>query len=135
MGRYLKEEELVINGPWVIGDNAILSPAALTGAANDYDPVGWRSAGVVQVSAVHLSTDGGNYNLTGMAAPSPALRNMIFIQNVGASGNITLVANSASSVAENRFDFNGNTTLQPMEGIWMVYNTSKSRWTEIARAI
>ena len=135
MGRYAKENAFVIDGPWVIGDDSVLAPAALTAAVNDYDPTGWRSSSVVQVMALEVSTDGGNYNITGLAAPSPALRNMLYIQNVGSSGNVILSSQDVASVAANRFYFNGNITLESMEGVLIVYSPTLSRWTEIARTI
>jgi len=132
---YAKENLFKIEGAWVFGDDAKLSPTAIAANVDDYDPTGWRDTGVVQVTGLLLDSNGNN-DFTGLAAPSPAVSNMVYIFNTGVTGGaITLVANSGNSVAANRFDMNGNTTLQPGEGLWVVYNTSTNRWNEIARAI
>jgi hypothetical protein len=132
---YAKENLFKIEGAWIFGANSKLAPVALAAQADDYDPTGWRDTGVIQVTGLILDSDGNN-DFTGLAAPSPAASNMVYIYNSGITGgSITLVSNSGSSLAANRFDFNGNTTLQAGEGLWVVYSTTDSRWNEIARAV
>jgi len=135
MGRYAKENNMVISGPFTVDDSAMLSPSALTASVDDYNPSGFQSSGTIQIFGLLLSTDGGNYNLTGLAAPIPGIRSMIFIQNVTIGSQITIVANSVQSLAPNRFGMNGNVILEVAEGLWLLYNTDVNRWTEIARAI
>jgi len=101
----------------------IVTPASLSASQNDYAP---GTADIIRLSS---STA---VNITGLAAPAAdgALRLLI---NTNASGgaNITLVHESASSTAANRFRSvtTGNIVLLPDGGsVTLTYSTAISRW-------
>ena len=121
---------IVIGGPIEIKDEAVLSPAQITSNQNDYSPSGWVVGGEVQVSVLVLNAN-GNYNLTGLEAPSPAKRMRLTIINNSATNNITFPNNSGSSLAINRFLSNGNITLNEKEALDFVYNPTELRWIPI----
>jgi len=88
--------------------------------ANNYDP------GLAITQGVGLTASGANRNVTGLAASalSSQLGLTFFIQNVGASNNIVLKHQSASSDAVNRFFLPGavDLTLTPGSGITLNHN-------------
>lgn len=136
---YAKENLFKLEGAFEVGDDAVLTANTIAADQNDYNPTdgvdNFNDAGVVTVFGVGLDSNGNN-NITGLLAPNPAKRVMVYVVNVGTTGdNITLSSNDIGSQAANRFDFNGDTTLNAKEGIWLVYNVATSRWNEIARAI
>lgn len=126
---WISKNSIVLNGASVIGAAAILDAPTISSSQNDYDPTGFRSSGVVQISFLILNPD-GNYNLTGLAAPSPAVRNRVVLFNNG-SGTMTLVNGSASSSAANRFSLKNNITIQQQESVEIIYSTTISRWVAI----
>lgn len=126
----LSGEYVSISGPIEIGDNAVLTPAQITANQDDYSPNGWVVGGEVQVSFLILDAS-SNYNITGLEAPNPAKRMRVTIFNNSTTANITLVNNSGSSLAANRFISNGNITLNEKEALDAIYSTTESRWVVV----
>ena len=136
---YMKENLFRLEGGQEIGDASVLNATTFAADQDNYNPTDgvktFNVAGVIATFGLGLDSN-GNHIITGLLAPTPAKRMMVYITNTGVTGgNIVLSANNGSSLAGNRFDFNSNVTLQSMEGIWMIYNTTTSRWNEIARAV
>lgn len=73
----------------------------------------------------------GNNNLSGLVPPDITQGNLLFISNVG-TGKLTILDNSASSSANNRFLCNGSKKLQSNEALIMVYDTISLRWRVFA---
>ena len=102
---------------------ASLTPSALTGDVDNYNPSGLGSTNFLR-----LQTDGGNYTISGIAAPVPVVNQGIFIVNIGSTGNIQLLNNNSSSDTGNRFLIGGNKTIQDDEGIMLIYDDVSNRW-------
>jgi hypothetical protein len=102
---------------------ASLTPSALTGDVDNYNPNGLGSTNFLR-----LQTDGGNYTISGIAAPVPVVNQGIFIVNIGSTGNIQLLNNNSSSDTGNRFLIGGNKTIQDDEGIMLIYDDVSNRW-------
>ena len=102
--------------------NGELTPAAISANTNNYAPTGIDTCNFLRLSA------SGNFNLTGIIAPSPASNQAIFVVNVGASNSITFKNNDASSTAANRFLLGGDKNVQTDEGILIIYDQTSARW-------
>jgi len=100
----------------------VLSPTGLTASVNDYDPGACRYM---------LLTSDGSYNVTGLAAGVSGQD--VFIVNTSAV-TITLVNQSVSSVAANRFIFDtgANVALTQNQGIKLFYDATAARWRGFA---
>ena len=101
-----------------------ISPAALTASVNDYNPNGGDTAFIW-----HLTTNGSNWNITGIVAPAVAGA-MHWIANTHATANITLVHASASSAAANRLNLPNltNIIIGPYDSVLLVYSGQLGRW-------
>ena len=69
----------------------------------------------------------GNNDLTGLVVPDDTVAQWIIVFNVG-TGNINLKDNSGLSSANNRFLMGANKTIQPDEGLAMIYDDVDKRW-------
>lgn len=105
-----------------------LTPPTLAANVNDYNPAGLADANFLRLSS---STP---INITGLAAPSPAVGQVVLIKNVGSS-NVTVINNSGLSLAANRFDMNSNIIMQSGEGVTLVYDVVDSRWAIISKNV
>jgi hypothetical protein len=96
------------------------SPAAFGANQDNYTPN-------VSTSWLRVSASIASVNITGMA--NGADGKLLGIINIGASNNIVLVHESASSTAANRFALPsaGNVTLGPGDGCLLVYDGVSSR--------
>lgn len=99
----------------------VISPAALGADQNDYAPTGFSTASVLRLSASIATV-----NITGLAGGSTGLLKLVM--NVGASNNLVLKNESASSLAANRFDATGDVTLAPSAWTLLWYDGTSSRW-------
>jgi hypothetical protein len=123
----LTGDVVVVNGSISIGDDAILVPAQITANQNDYNPAGFvDGTGAIVISFMVVDTS-GNYNITGIEAPSPAIKNRIVLHNDGSS-TVSLINNSGLSLAANRFSLKGNITIQQQEAVELIYDNTISRW-------
>jgi hypothetical protein len=124
--------QLEVSVPFVLQSsfnfNSPLYPTQITADQNNYNPSGLDSANIVFLNS------NGSRNITGLVAPTISGGRFIMIINNG-TNNITLIDNSASSTASNRFNFNGNTLLNPNEGVIIVYDVLNSRWRSTGKAI
>jgi hypothetical protein len=105
------------------GNVARISPPQITANQNDYNPVGLSTAIVLE-----LTSDAAR-NITGIQITGRQQR-LLILGNTG-SFNITLVDASASSVAQNRFEFPANVVVAPSEYVILYYVTSDERWHRI----
>lgn len=132
--KYLNDTDPIIFGSsWSFASGSVLSPAALTGTVNNYDPSGWRVSGVIKVVGLQIDCGGANRDITGLAAPTDGLVYMIFIVNKSTTRNLVLKNADAASTAANRFLFGANLTLTEGEGAWLYYSQSESRWRKISQ--
>ena len=110
----------------VIAFPADLTPPQITANQNDYGPVAWEQATVIRLSS------NGNYNITGHAAPLEGADGRILIyRNVNAlgGGTLTLVDESALSVASSRWAFpGGNLDVAPLDGAMFIRDVTSDRW-------
>ena len=105
-----------------------LSPSALAGNVNDYNPSGLSGA-------LALRIDGGaaDRSMTGLAGGTDG--RVITITNVGSTNNLLLSNASASSTAANRFQLQANVTLPPNTSLALRYDGTSSRWRPWSRAL
>lgn len=101
---------------------ADVAPATLAANQNNYTPTGLAGTSTLNLTA---STP---VQITGIAAGSAG--DLLYIYNSGSS-TITLVDESASSTAANRFAFSTNVSLTAGAGVTLKYSTSLSRWAGV----
>lgn len=105
--------------PASVAATGVLSPAQITANQNDYNPTNLSTAAVLR-----LNTD-ARRSITGLAGGASG--RMMVIHNVG-SFAFTLVDESASSTAGNRFALQHDLELGPDESITLIYDGTTSRW-------
>lgn len=102
-----------------------LSPTALSGNTNNYNPTGCSTAFALRI-------DGGssNRNLTGLqcADSAPADGRVLMLTNIGTTNTLVLVNQSTSSTTTNRFLLPSDVTLHPNTTITLRYDSSTLRW-------
>lgn len=105
-----------------------LSPTALSGDVNDYNPTNLSTA-------IALRIDGGasDRNITGLSGGADG--RIITITNIGTTNNLTLVNQSASSSAANRFLLPADTILPINTALALRYDGTTSRWRPWSRAL
>lgn len=122
--------DLLMNGQAIVEqDFTETSPAALAAQANDYDPTNF---GITDILRQDLT---GSQNITGFAAPGTGDNERFVVVNIdGASDQLTLVNESASSTAANRILGPGgnDVVLDPGECAILTYDSTSSRWRVIA---
>jgi hypothetical protein len=96
-----------------------ISPAPLAANQNDYNPTGLSTATILRLTA------SAPVSITGLAAQADGV---IKIFENGGANPITLVANSASSAAANRFDFGADRYLGPKQSFAVIYDGATSLW-------
>lgn len=100
-----------------------ISPAQITGNQNDFNPTGLSTASVLR-----LTCDAG-VNLTGLAGGGDG--RVLIVRNVG-TNDLTLVGDSASSTAINRFNWSGNRVVRPGASFLLQYDAVASRWAALS---
>lgn len=100
----------------------VISPAQITSNQNNYNPTGLSDA-----FTVRLDADAAR-NITGLAGGEPG--RVIELRNVSAFA-ITLVNESGSSSAANRFALGANAPLQPNRSALLIYDGTLNRWRAI----
>lgn len=94
----------------------------LTGLTNNL-----TVAGINDATWLYITPTTG-LTLTGILAPNPVKRQMLWVTNVGAA-NIATPEESVSSDPANRFIMQGTTaTLNPQQTFVYIYDTLVSRW-------
>lgn len=96
-----------------------VTPSALSASANDYNPSGLATAGVL------ILTSSAAVNITGLAAQASNF--LIELRNVG-SFAITLKANSSASLTANRFLMSADVVLQPTQSVTFKYGATLGGW-------
>lgn len=102
----------------------VISPPQITSNQNDYSPTGFGSA-----SVVNLSSDASR-SVSGLAGGAEGC--VVAIINTG-SQTITLLSESASSSAANRFALGGDVAIGAKKAALLRYDGTASRWYAIAR--
>ena len=100
------------------------TPSPLTGDVDNYDADGVLN----RTNFLRISTDSGNYTISGLAAPDPPVNQGLFICNVGAEGNIQLLNDNGNSREKNKFLIRKTITLHKDEGIMLIYDTIHEKW-------
>jgi hypothetical protein len=96
-----------------------LSPTSINADQNNYNPTGLSTASTLRL------TSNGAFNVTGLAGGSDG--RIFTLHNIG-SFNLTLVDESGSSTAANRFALAGNQTIPPDTSITIQYDSTSLRW-------
>lgn len=97
----------------------VISPTTLESNQDNYNPTGLSAAAVLRLSATVA------VNITGLAGGASG--RVLVVHNVGAF-DITLVWESASSTAANRFGTPSNVIIQPGVSVVLQYDATSSRW-------
>ncbi len=100
-----------------------LTPAALAGDQNDYNPTNLATA-----NALRIDGGGSNRNITGLAGG--AAGRIIIIVNIGATNSLTLKNESASSAAANRFTGGSDIVIAAAQSMALRYDGTSSRWRQ-----
>jgi hypothetical protein len=102
----------------------VISPAQITANQNDYNPAGFASASVLQISSDASRT------ISGLAGGEEG--RVVCILNVG-SQTMTLQDENASSAAANRFTLGANLALAAKQAVILRYDGTAARWFALAR--
>jgi hypothetical protein len=97
-----------------------ISPTALAGDVDNYDPTGNSTAAVIRI-------DGGaaNRNITGVVGGADGKIKVLI--NIGATNSLIL-KNDTTSTAGNRFLLGADITLTSGQGATLWYDSTSSRW-------
>jgi len=100
-----------------------ITPSTLSGDVNDYDPTGWSTASVIRLESGSPSVR----TITGLAGGADG--RVAILINKGATFNVNLASESASSSAANRFSLGSSAfQLAPGRAIALIYDATASRW-------
>jgi hypothetical protein len=118
----------VFNVPDALALSGFLTPTALSGDVNNYAPDGIATATVLRL-------DGGasGRNVTGIDGGAEG--RVLIVHNIGTTNNITLVNQSNSSDAENRFLGLIDTILRPNQTATLRYDGVSARWRVVAAPV
>lgn len=100
--------------------NSPLTPTALSGTTNDYNPTGLATANVIRISAT------GTQYLTGIVAPATDGK-ILSLYNVG-TGTILLATENSNSTAANRFSLRSTYSLRGGGSVLLIYDATAARW-------
>jgi hypothetical protein len=98
-----------------------ITPSALSGDVNDYNPTGWADASVIR-----LSTTGAPRTITGLTGGTDG--RVAILLNTDTTYYITLANEHASSTAGNRFAIGSNFPIPPNRGAKLIYDSTTARW-------
>lgn len=99
-----------------------ITPPDLGTGANNYDPTGLSTATVLR-----LSSTAGFCFLTGLAGGADG-RMILLLNDSSSVPPIILISASGASDPANRFDTPTGTAIFPGQGIWIIYDSTLSRW-------
>lgn len=97
----------------------IITPTSLAADANNYEPPSLATSSIIRQNA------SGDVKITGLAGGASG--RLMILQNIS-SYSITLMEDSSSSTAANRFYLGGDLTLDPNNSAYLWYDASSSRW-------
>ena len=105
-----------------------LTPAALSGDVNNYNPTGLGSSFAIRI-------DGGasDRNITGLATGSDG--RLVEIINIGSTNTLTLVNQSSSSTAANRMLFGADVVIGINQSVVMRYDGTTARWRPFTQVL
>lgn len=103
----------------------VIAPAQIAANQNDYNPVGFAAASVLQMSSDTARS------VSGLAGGAEG--RVVSLINVG-SQSITLLDESASSSSANRFTLGGDLTVAAKQATTLRYDGAAARWQAIAGA-
>lgn len=120
-------------GEITVGGNLVLSSATLTSLSTDQNNYAVPSPQKI----INRLSSSANVQITGMVASSAMIYRLLFNSNAIGGNTITLVNESASSTAANRFNLAGNTTvvIEPGEAIGLVYDVTAQRWIMVSSSV
>lgn len=120
--------ELRICGPEYINRDGVLTPPALTGNTNNYNPVNLQSAYILRVDST------GAYDVTGLQAPTAGIGSVrdyrrICWRNIS-NYTHTLKHNSGSSSVLNRFSgpAGADVLVRSAGTVWLQYDSAAGNW-------
>lgn len=116
----------LFNGTIVLANP--VTPPEITTNVNNYNPTGLSGTNMLRLSS------NGNYIITGLQAPSPAVGQFILIINVGVN-NLILKNDDVNSQAGNRFLAGADKLLQASETLVVVYDPISLRWRIVAQQL
>lgn len=103
----------------------VISPAQITSNQNDYNPTGLASAVVL-----NLSCD-ASHSVSGLAGGAEG--RVIVLVNTGGGQIISLLNESASSAAGNRFTLGNDLAIGAKQAVILRYDGTAARWYAVAR--
>lgn len=111
-------------------DSGVITPSSLAAQADDWSPTGWNDTEPSKATVIRAAGTAAR-TITGLAGGAQG--RLAIIINAG-SYPLTLADESASSTAANRFTLctSSKEIIFPEQAMLFVYNTTTSRWEEIA---
>lgn len=112
-------------GPTGVGPTGPPGPAALGGylyvtvGAGENDNFNPGSTWPLGISRLDIDPNAAASNITGLVQAADGL--IVLIRNPDSTNSLTLVNQSSSSTAPNRFLSSGNVTLSPGQSVWAIY--------------
>lgn len=100
-----------------------IAPTSISASQNDYNPANLSTAAVLRLTA------SGAYNITGLQGGTDG--RVLTLTNIGTNA-ITLVSESASSTAANRFALAANIPLSQNQSVVLLYDSTAQRWRVMA---
>jgi hypothetical protein len=104
--------------------SGVIAPPQITANQNDYNPTGVGAASVLQLSSDALRS------ISGLAGGAEG--RLVCVINVG-SQPVTLLDESASSSAANRFTLGGDLVISAKQAAMLRYDGTAARWQALAR--
>ena len=101
-----------------------ISPTAIATSQNDYNPTNLSTASCLRLTA------SAAVNITGLQGGADG--RLLTLYNIGATYAITLVSESASSTAANRFAIPASAVLSPGGCIVLQYDATSTRWRAVS---
>lgn len=113
--------------PWfsgALGITGVISPTALSGSENNWNPTGLSTASIIRASA----SGGVAYGISGLAGGVNG--RVMVLSNIGTSGYLSLPNESGSSIAANQFLTPNavNFSINPQCAAILRYDGTSSRW-------
>jgi len=103
--------------------DSVVSPTSLSANTND-----WTITGLSSSNVIYASTDGSNYDITGIDSAGIGNGQTYYLYNVGGSGEIRIKNNNGGSIAANRFITNGDVNVKIGMGVVISYDILVARW-------
>lgn len=100
---------------------SVISPSALTVNTDDWNPTDLATSNTIRVSCSNA------INITGITAPATDGQ-VLVLHNIGLTNACTLVTQSASSTAGNRFAIPMTLPLGPGQSVGLRYDLTTARW-------